>query len=345
MYHRTASCTRFALYISYLQFYVLLLKEVRFMWQYLTDDAYNEFLLSFNLLKTKDIRRYKNTLYYLSNNIEGNYVEYEISKKNGKIRTIYEPSPILKLVQRNILHNILEEKRISEYAKAYQKNISLLENALPHVKQNIILKLDIMNFFDNITFKMVYNSCFREELYPKSIGVLLTNLCTYQGKLPQGAPTSSYISNIILRGFDEIIGKYCSNRNINYTRYSDDLTFSGDFQPKKIILLVKDELKKRGFKLNYDKIHIITKNKRQTVTGIVVNDKINVTKEYKRKIRQEMYYIKKYGFDEHLKFLKIDNKEKYINNLIGRINYCLQINKSDKFKEYIQFLKNQININ
>ena len=58
-----------------------------------------------------------------------------------------------------------------------------------------------------------------------------------------------------------------------------------------------------------------------------------------------MYYIKKYGFDEHLKFLKTDNKEKYINNLIGRINYCLQINKSDKFKEYIQYLKNQININ
>ena len=74
MYYRTASCTRFALYISYLQFYVLLLKEVIFMWQHLTDDAYNEFLLSFNLLKTKDIKRYKNTLYYLSNNIDGNYI-------------------------------------------------------------------------------------------------------------------------------------------------------------------------------------------------------------------------------------------------------------------------------
>lgn len=314
------------------------------MWQHLTDDAYNEFLLSFNLLKTKDIKKYKNTLYYLSNNIDGNYILYEIPKRNGKTRMIYEPSPILKLVQRNILHNVLEEKRISKYAKAYQKNISLLKNALPHIKQKILLKLDIKDFFDNITFKMVYDSCFREELYPKSIGVLFTLLCTYQGKLPQGAPTSSYISNIVLREFDEIIGSYCERNNINYTRYSDDLTFSGDFYPKEIILLVKDELKKRGFKLNYDKIHIIRNNKRQIVTGIVVNDKVNVTRKYKREIRQEMYYIKKYGINEHLNRLNISNKTKYLNSLLGRINYVIQITNNKEFLKYKIFLENKIRL-
>ena len=91
------------------------------MWQYLTDDAYNEFLLSFNLLKTKDIRRYKNTLYYLSNNIEGNYVEYEISKKNGKIRTIYEPSPILKLAKEIFCITFWKKKEYLNMQKLIRK--------------------------------------------------------------------------------------------------------------------------------------------------------------------------------------------------------------------------------
>ena len=263
------------------------------MWKYLDDDTYNKFLLSFNLLKTKDIKQYKKTLYYLSNNIDGNYIEYEIPKNSGGFRIIYEPSRLLKMVQKNILHNILEEKQISKYATAYKRGVSLKDNALPHVNAKIILKLDIKNFFDNITFSMVYNRCFREEIYTKSIGVLLTKLCTYNNKLPQGAPTSSYISNIVMREFDEIIGKYCSYKSISYTRYSDDLTFSGDFCNNEVISLVKKELKKNAFKLNYDKIHVIKRNRRQVVTGLVVNEKINICKEYKRKIRQEMYYIKK----------------------------------------------------
>ncbi len=309
------------------------------MWQHLTDDAYNEFLLSFNLLKTKDIKRYKNTLYYLSNNIDGNYIEYEIPKKNGKFRTIYEPSKILKLVQRNILHNILEEKRLSQHAKAYQKNVSLIDNAMPHINKKLILKLDIKDFFDNITFNMVYDSCFREELYPKSIGILLTKLCTYHGHLPQGAPTSSYISNIVMREFDEVVGKYCSNNSISYTRYSDDLTFSGDFNVTSVINMVKEELKKYGFKLNYEKIHVIRNNKRQLVTGIVVNKKINICKEYKRRIRQEIYYINKFGIDEHLSRLHIKNKDEYLSNLLGRINYVYDITKDKVFLKYKTFLK------
>ncbi len=314
------------------------------MWKYLTIDTYNEFLLSFNLLKTKDIKHYKKTLYYLSNNIDGNYIEYEKLKKNGNFRTIYEPSKLLKKVQRNILHNILEEKGISKYATAYKKGVSLKDNALPHINNKIILKLDIKNFFDNITFNKVYNLCFKEEIYTKPFGILLTKLCTYNNKLPQGAPTSSYISNIIMRDFDEVVGKYCTKNKINYTRYSDDLTFSGIFNINDVINLVKKELKKKGFKLNYDKIHVIKNNKRQIVTGIIVNKKINISKEYKRKIRQEIYYIKKYGIERHLKMLNINNKTKYLNNLLGRINYVIQITHSKEFLEYKAFLdSNKIN--
>ena len=141
-----------------------------------------------------------------------------------------------------------------------------------------------------------------------------------------------------MREFDEIIGKYCSDKNIKYTRYSDDLTFSGDFCINEVISLVKKELKKNAFKLNYDKIHVIRRNKRQIVTGLVVNDKINICKEYKRKIRQEMYYIKKYGVDNHLNKLNIYNKTKYLSNLLGRINYVIQVTNNKEFIIYRDML-------
>ena len=96
----------------------------------------------------------------------------------------------------------------------------------------------------------VYKTCFNETLYPKKIGMLLTNLCMYNESLPQGAPTSDDISNIVMRSFDENTGKWHLNKNISYTRYSDDLTFSGDFNCYEVIYFVENLLKKEGFLLN-----------------------------------------------------------------------------------------------
>ncbi len=311
------------------------------MWYYLTDKMYDGFLLSFNLFKTNDIKKVKRTLYYLSNNLDANYISFDIPKKNGKLRTIYEPSGLLKNVQRNILKNILEDKKISKYAKAYQRHISLVDNAIEHINKKIILKLDIKDFFPSINFNMVYNTCFNETLYPRKLGILLTNICMYNNELPQGTPTAAYISNIILRSFDEKIGNYCDNLNISYTRYSDDLTFSGDFNVQEIISLVKDELRKYHFKLNYDKIKVIRNNNRQIVTGIVVNKKLSIKREYKKKIRQEIYYINKYGIDSHLKKLNIDNKNKYLHSLKGKVNFVLQVeNNNEEFKKYQIYIDN-----
>lgn len=314
------------------------------MWNHLTDKMYDEFLLSFNLLKSKNIKKIKKTLYYLANNLDANYISFDIPKKNGEFRTIYEPSFLLKNVQRNILKNILEDKKISKYAKAYQKNISLIDNAKVHINKKFILKLDIKDFFPSINFNMVYNTCFNENFYPKKIGILLTNICVYNNELPQGTPTAAYISNLILNNFDEEIGKYCNNLNISYTRYSDDLTFSGNFNVKDLINIVKDLLKKYHFRLNYDKIRIIKHSKRQMITGIVVNEKLSIKKECKKKIRQEMYYIKKYGLANHLKYINITNKNKYINTLIGKINFILQVESDNlEFKKYLIYLRKIIN--
>ena len=308
------------------------------MWKYIGVKECNEFLLSLNLLNCKDEKKYIKTIYSLSNNIENNYKIYNIKKKNGKLRKIYEPNNILKHIQRKILENILNNKSISIYAKAYHKGISLKDNALPHFNKDVILKLDIKNFFESISFFNVYESCFSIEYFPKSVGMILTYLCTYDNHLTQGSPTSAYISNLVMKEFDEDIGNWCTNNNITYTRYSDDMTFSGNFNPSEVINLVRNNLSKLGLELNNNKIHVIRKSSRQSVTGIVVNEKIQVSIKYRKDIRQEMYYINKYGLKNHLKVKNIKiNHKNYLNKLYGKILYVLQINSNDK--EFIEYKK------
>ena len=270
------------------------------MWKYIGTKECNDFLLSLKLFNCKDMKKYIKILYCISNKVENNYKIYKIKKKNGKYRTIYEPKPLLKHIQKQILINILNNKSISKHAKAYHKGISLKDNAIPHVNKAIILKLDIKNFFENISFLDIYDSSFSIEYFPKSVGMLLTHLCTYDEHLTQGTPTSAYISNLVMKDFDDILGAWCEERKISYTRYSDDMTFSGDFNPSEIIKKVKKMLNKLGLQLNKDKIHVVNKSSNQSVTGIVVNEKLQASSKYRKKIRQEVYYIKKYGLKSHL---------------------------------------------
>lgn len=314
------------------------------MWKYTGVKECNEFLLSLNLLNYKDKNKYIKTIYSITNNIESNYKVYRILKKNGKKRTIYEPNPLLKHIQRKILVNILNNKSISKYAKAYHKGVSLRDNAILHINKKIILKLDIRNFFDNISFLDVYNNCFSIEYFPKSVGMLLTYLCTYQDHLIQGSPTSAYISNLIMKSFDEEIGIWCESKQISYTRYSDDMTFSGDFNPGDIITKVRKQLYKLGLELNNKKIHVVRGSCSQRVTGVVVNEKAQVCLEYRKEIRKEMYYIKKFGLHSHLKWCNIEiTPLKYIEKLYGKILFVLQIDKNNleflKYKELIKSFK------
>lgn len=310
-------------------------------------DDCNNFLLSLNLIKCNDKDKYIKTIYSISNNGENNYKIYKIKKKNNKYRTIYEPNKILKYIQRQILNNILNTKDISKYATAYHKGISLKDNVKVHVNKDIILKLDIKNFFESISFGDVYNSCFSIEYFPKPVGMLLTYLCTYNDHLTQGSPTSSYISNLVMKDFDEELGSWCEENNISYTRYSDDMTFSGNFNPSELIIKVKRMLHKLSLDLNDDKTHVVYKSARQDVTGITVNEKIQVNIKYRKNIRQEIYYIKKYGLVSHLdRCNNICDKKKYLDSLYGKILYVLQINGNDKefieYKDYINKLKKTI---
>ena len=285
------------------------------------------------------------TLYGLSNNLDKHYHNVFIPKSDGSKRKLSVPDLILKRVQRAIADNLLVQYPISRYAMAYKTGSSVQRNAAVHVGKKKLLKLDIEGFFDNILYSRVKDIVFNEEKYSEPIRILLTMLCYYKESLPQGAPTSPAITNIIMYDFDERVGSFCNQRKIAYTRYCDDMTFSGDFDMAEVISFVRDELKKLGLFLKNRKTAVISGNKRQTVTGIVVNEKLNIAKEYKKKIRQEMYYIKKFGIDEHMRRSGVSDKEFYINSLSGRISYVLQTTPKDTefqtYKETLAVVKKQ----
>ena len=275
------------------------------------------------------------TLYGLSNHIEKHYYNVLIPKRDGSKRKLSVPDLILKRVQKSIADNILAQYPVSKYAKAYKVGSNVQRNAQPHVGKKKILKLDIEGFFDHILYSQVKNTVFCEEKFAEPIRVLLTMLCYYKESLPQGAPTSPAITNIILYDFDEAVGSFCNEKKIAYTRYCDDMTFSGDFDEKEVIAFVKGELCKLGLFLKNRKTAVIPASKRQTVTGIVVNEKLNITKDYKKKIRQEMHYIQKFGLDEHVSRCKIADKQQYVLSLRGRIAFVLQTTPNDcEFLEY-----------
>ena len=287
----------------------------------------------------KDLGFPAKTLYGLSKNLENHYHNVFIPKSDGSKRKLSVPDLILKKVQRSIANNILTQYPISRYAQAYKPGSNIQRNARPHIGKKKILKLDIEGFFDHILYSQVKETVFFKEKFSEPIRILLTMLCYYKESLPQGAPTSPAITNIIMYDFDETVGDFCKNKKIAYTRYCDDMTFSGDFDEREIIAFVRSELLKLGLFLKNRKTAVIPATKRQTVTSIVVNEKLNITKEYKKNIRQEMYYIKKFGLDEHLNKRELTDKHQYLLSLRGRIAFVLQTVPNDReFMEYQKFL-------
>ncbi len=227
--------------------------------------------------------------------IDREYRTVNIKKKNGGGRTLHVPSRSLKQIQKKILHKILDTFPVSPYANAYQAGSVLQNNAAPHVGKRYLLKLDITDFFGSISFRQVYSAAFHTRYFPKQTGVILATLCCRNDVLPQGAPTSPALSNLVMKNFDNNIGAWCKRRGIAYTRYCDDMTFSADKPLYQVYEKVKDMLEEMGFALNEKKTRFVTSANRQNVTGLTVNEKVSVPRDYKRKLRQELYYTLKFG--------------------------------------------------
>lgn len=273
-----------------------------------------------------------NSLFRVLKGMNRYYETVTLRKKNGGVRVINPPCGFLKNIQRRILSEILNKHEISPYATAYVHGRHMSDNAEPHVGHKYLLKMDIVDFFGSISYLQVLSCAFSSKIYPKQIGVMLTSLCCKDEALPQGAPTSPMLSNIVMKSFDDVIGDWCKAHGITYTRYCDDLTFSGDRPLYTAYLKAKGMLEERGFEINEAKTHFITASKQQTVTGLTVNQKVSVPAEYKRRLRQEIYYSLKFGFadavihQQHTDFLKKERPGvSYCHHLLGKVNYVLSI--------------------
>ncbi|WP_251389035.1 reverse transcriptase family protein [Mediterraneibacter agrestimuris] len=329
------------------------------LWKYCTSEHVKAVLRSFDLLSGIPLDKEKELayLYAVSNHTENHYHQVQIPKRKGGMRHLCVPDDLLCTIQRNILRNVLCEFSPSAYAAAYKKKTSVLYNARPHVGAKQIVKLDIKDFFENISYSLAYQHAFPATHFPPPIRRILTELCCFRDYLPQGAPTSPAISNLVMKPFDEYMGEWCKERDVCYSRYCDDLTFSGEkMNAKELIGKVRGFLHAYGFELNNKKTRILKQNVRQSVTGIVVNEKPQVSREYRRNLRQELYYCRKFGVESHLrrKYAECDgrvdctgkrneNKEfdetknseqeifcqKYLQKLLGKISYVCLVNPED----------------
>lgn len=237
------------------------------------------------------------------------YEIFEISKKTGGTRTIASPSPALKHIQRRlayILQNIYKPKPI---VYGFIEGRNVVDNAQRHKKKKWVLNIDLDDFFPSINFGRVRGLFLKKPYYlPESVATLLAKICCFDNKLPQGAPTSPVISNMICAKMDSELQELAWVCRCYYTRYADDITFSttlSDFpiQIAKVHSLLDVELGREleeiitfnGFSINSNKTRAFSHKQRQEVTGLTVNKHPNVRRKYIMQIRAMLYAWEKYG--------------------------------------------------
>jgi RNA-directed DNA polymerase len=273
----------------------------------------------------------KKLIYNFSKNSQYYYRTYSIKKKNGKNRTIAQPSRKMKAMQAWILRNILDKLKTSSSCKGFEKGTSILDNASPHVGSNAIMTLDIENFFPSIKSGWIY-TIFKSLGYNKFISSVMTSICSYKGYLPQGSPCSPKLSNLVCLRLDSRLQGYVGKRNIVYTRYADDLTFSAlkierlTKSYKTITTIIEDE----GFRINNSKTRICGPSKCRKVTGLVIGDdaSVGIGRKRLRNIRAKIHGLIK------------DNIETR-NNKLSHIKGWLAFIKSIDDKRY-SMLENYI---
>jgi RNA-directed DNA polymerase len=235
------------------------------------------------------------------------YKRFFIAKKDGTKRIILAPDTELKKAQTllsNILQNIYLEHR-PDYVYGFIPNyknqsVSVVSNAANHVQKKFLLNADVQDFFPSITSRMVKEMFENTLNLPEQLSSALALLVTYQGKLPQGSPASPVISNLVFLKTDKAIKDFCNDFKITYTRYADDLSFSTNidsFENQYPFFLseIKNILKKDGYSVNEKKVFFRTQKQRMKVTGIKVNEKLNVDTAYRKQTRAMRHDLKKNG--------------------------------------------------
>jgi retron-type reverse transcriptase len=266
------------------------------------------------------------------------YVTFEVPKKSGGTRKLSAPHRSLASAQRWILDRIVGMLTAEPEAHGFVAGRSILTNASPHAGRSVVINLDLKDFFPSIGFRRV-RSVFRRVGYSPAVATILALLCTecprrtvaYDGTtyhvatgprgLPQGASTSPGLSNLVARRFDRRLAGVSKKLGATYTRYADDLTFSGDetLNPKVGYLMarVRHIAEAEGFAVNEAKSRVLRRNTAQVVTGLVVNDRPGVARDEVRRLRAILHRAKREGLDAQ-------NRENHPNFrawLRGKISY------------------------
>lgn len=234
------------------------------------------------------------------------YLEFSIPKKRGKARSIQAPAPQLMLLQKKI-NRLLQwqyEKVAPSCSTGFRKQISserkscsIVQNAAMHVGKKMVLNVDIKDFFSSITFKKIEGIFLAPPFgLCDHLAMTLAHLCTFKGILPTGAPTSPVLSNFLMLSADRALMMLAIEHGLAYSRYADDLTFSSDAPIAEDFLSeVQGVLTADQFILHPGKIRWCGSERKQKVTGIKVNHKLNIEREYYRKLRAMIDSLGKKG--------------------------------------------------
>ena len=270
---------------------------------------------------------------YLASVVNSNsnhYRNFKIPKRTGGERIITAPYPALLECQYWIYENILKTIKIHPTAQGFTFKKSIITNATIHLNQEQFLKIDIKDFFPSIKLNQVIN-VFKSLGYSNKVAFYLSAICCYNNELPQGAPTSPIISNIISKTLDKRLFSFAKKFSLKYTRYADDLAFSGEEIPVKFLSYITKIIESCGFFVNEKKTFLQQSKGKRILTGISIADKkIMVPREYKRKLKQEIHYINQYGLISHVKKMKIKNPY-YLLTLTGKLRFWLSVEPNNKF--------------
>lgn len=257
--------------------------------------------------------------------------------QKGKEREITAPSRELKRRQRWILDNILTKLKISDYAHGFVKNRSIRTNAELHMTHDYALCMDIEDFFPSIKEDTV-KEVFARAGYSRRAANALADMCCYFAALPQGAPTSPYLANLVFIEKDHELALLAKQHDATYSRYADDLTFSSDNPLGNLSDAVNQVLQNNGFRLNDSKTKEFFPGQPKRITGLIVqNGLIRVPRKFKRTLKQEIYYCKRYGVALHLENTRAHKTINYREYLYGKAYYINMI-EPELGKHYLKQL-------
>jgi RNA-directed DNA polymerase len=241
------------------------------------------------------------------------YEVFEIPKKSGSTRIIAAPHVAIKRLQKSVANALLDIYGDKDGVHGYVKNKSIISNAKSHLRKRYLLNVDLKDFFPTINFGRVRGLFLTHPFnFPEPVATAIARLCTYDNCLPSGAPTSPIISNFICWGLDSYLRKLCFRLGCTYTRYADDIAISTNREnfPAAIATIthdpfnaiisddVKKIIEKNGFVINDEKTRFATNRQSQVVTGIKVNELLNVNRDYIRQLRSMLHSWEKFGLEK-----------------------------------------------